>query len=93
MKFNGQDIRTLRQRLGWSLAEMGRRMGCSSQLIQDWELEAQRPDGDALNHLCFLLNHVESASDQVAQAPIVEKEMQSRGVGQLTHRDLLKDVQ
>jgi len=93
MKFKGTEIRTLRQRLGWSLAEMGRRMGCNSELIQKWETDSLRPDGDAVNQLCFLRNHVESSSDQVAQRPLVEKEMQSRGVGQLTHRDLLKDFQ
>lgn len=93
MKFNGQEIRKLRQRLGWSMAEMARRMGCSGVLIQDWEAEVQIPDHDAMNQLCYLQNHVDSASEAVAQIPVVEKELQSRGVAQLTHRDLLKDIQ
>ncbi len=93
MKFNGREIRTLRQRLGWSMAEMARRMGCSGALIQEWESEARTPDHDAMNQLCYLQNHVDSASEAVAQMPVVEKELQSRGVAQLTHRDLLKDIQ
>jgi transcriptional regulator with XRE-family HTH domain len=93
MKFKGQDIRKLRQRLGWSQAEMARRMGCNSKLIQQWETEAVQPSPEDCNQLCFLNNHVEAASDQMAERPLVEKEIQSRGVGQLTHRDLLKDVQ
>jgi transcriptional regulator with XRE-family HTH domain len=93
MKFNGQDIRTLRQRLGWSMAEMGRRMGCNAALIGQWESEKATPDADAMNQLCFLRDHVDSASEHVAQKPLAEKEMRSRGVAQLTHRDLLKDIQ
>ena len=93
MKFNGKDIRSLRQRLGWSMAEMARRMGCNSTLIRQWESETQLPDHDAVNQLCFLQNHLETASDHVAQCPLAEKELQLRGVAQLTSRDLLKDIQ
>ena len=93
MKFNGKDIRNLRQRLGWSMAEMARRMGCNSTLVGQWENETQTPDHDAVNQLCVLLNHLESSSEHVAQNPLLEKELQSRGVAQLTHRDLLKDIQ
>lgn len=93
MKFKGNEIRNLRQRLGWSQAELARRMGCNSQLVQSWESESATPDTEAMNQLCFLRNHVESSSDRVAQMPLAEKEMQSRGVGQLTGRDLLKDHQ
>jgi len=93
MNFNGTHIKTLRQRLGWSVAEMARRMGCNTKLIQAWEKEAAKPDPEALNQLRYLQNHVESYSEQIAQKPIVEKEMEERHVAQLTHRDLLKDIQ
>lgn len=93
MKFNGQEIRILRQRLGWSMAEMGRRMGCKATLIEQWETEKQIPDADAMNQLCYLRDHVDSASEHVAQKPLAEKELHSRRVAQLTHRDLLKDFQ
>ena len=89
----GSDIRILRQRLGWSLAEMARRMGCNTDLIQHWEVGAQRPDADALNQLRYLQNYAESYSEKIAQKPQVEKEMEERHMAQLTHRDLLKDVQ
>ncbi len=91
MSFNNQDIRTLRQRLGWSVAEMARRMGCSADLIGKWETGASQPDSEALNQLRYLRNHVETYSEQIQQKPQLEKEMESRRVGQLTHRDLLKD--
>ena len=90
--FHGKEIRKLRQRLGWSLAEMARRMGCDTTLIGAWETDAQRPDSEALNQMIYLQNHVESISDEVAQEPVLEKEIESRRVAQLTHRDLLKDI-
>jgi len=89
----GTKIRTLRQRFGWSVAEMARRMGCKTRLIQAWEQGASKPDHEALNQLRYLQNHLESYSEQIAQKPMVEKAMEERHVAQLTHRDLLKDFQ
>ncbi|MGE3681663.1 MAG: helix-turn-helix domain-containing protein [Bdellovibrionales bacterium] len=91
MNMTGREIRLLRQRLGWSLAEMARQMGCSTALVSDWESGVSSPDADALNQLLYLSNYVESYSQQIAQKPIAEKEIESRRVSQLTHRDLLKD--
>lgn len=93
MALNKHDIRTLRQRLGWTMAEMARRMGCTSVLIQAWENGSIQPDPEAMNQLHYLQFHVEKKSHQVSQTPVAEKEMESRGVAQLTHRDLLEDIQ
>ncbi|MGE4131092.1 MAG: multiprotein-bridging factor 1 family protein [Bdellovibrionales bacterium] len=86
-----QEIRTLRRRLGWSLAEMARRMGCGTDLITSWESGDQNPDAESLNQLHFLHFHVESSSAITAQTPMAERELEIRGIAQVTHRDLLKD--
>ncbi|HMN67360.1 MAG TPA: helix-turn-helix domain-containing protein [Bdellovibrionales bacterium] len=91
MSFKNTDIKNLRQRLGWSVAEMARQMGCGVDLIQKWEAGDLTPDSDALNQMRYLRNHVEVNSDKIAEKPIVENEIKSRRVSQLTHRDLLKD--
>lgn len=91
MSFSAPDIRTLRQRLGWSMAEMARQMGCTTVLIQSWETGGSTPDFEALNQLRYLRNQVEMMSEHIAQRPQVECEMERRRVAQLTHRDLLKD--
>lgn len=93
MSLNQNEIRTLRQRLGWSLAEMARQMGCTTDLIQAWEKGDCRPDPDGLNQLRYLRDHVESKSHTLSQVPLAEREMESRNVAQLTHRDLLDDFQ
>lgn len=89
MSFNGQEIRKLRQRLGWSLAEMARQMGCSTELVNNWETNGVRPDADSLNQLRYLSFYVETYSDQISQQPHAEQEMEDRRVSQLTYRDLL----
>lgn len=86
------DLRTIRQRLGWSMAEMARRMGGDVALINAWETGEQTPAADVLNQFHFLLNHLDWTSTQVAQAPVAETRMESDGLAQLTHRDLLKDL-
>lgn len=91
MSFKNQDIRNLRQRLGWSVAEMARQMGCNSALIQKWEEGSAAPDSEALNQLRSLRNHVENYNERIAEKPILDTEVKSRRVAQLTHRDLLKD--
>ena len=91
MSFSNQDIRCLRQRLGWSLAEMARQMGCSANLIGQWEAGILNPDPESLNQLRYLRNHVESYSEHIQQDPQLEKELEARRVAQLTHRDLLRD--
>lgn len=92
MNLNNLEIRTLRQRLGWSLAEMARQMGCTTMLIQSWESGASKPDAECLNQLVYLHAHAESKSTLISQTPLAEREMETRRVAQLTHRDLLDDI-
>ena len=72
---------------------VGASMGCGIATITQWESESQIPDADALNQLSYLRNYVDASSDQTARRPMVEKEMEARALAQLTHRDLLKDIQ
>lgn len=72
---------------------MARRMGCGTDLIQQWESESSRPDAEAMNQLQYLQNHVESYSEHIAQEPLIERELEERRMAQLTHRDLLNDLQ
>jgi transcriptional regulator with XRE-family HTH domain len=91
MNLSATSIRTLRQRLGWSMAEMARQMGCTTELIGKWESGSSCPEADAMNQLHYLQNRVEKNSDTIQQKPQVEIHMESRRLSQVTHRDLLKD--
>jgi len=91
MTLDGQKIRTLRQRLGWSLAEMARQLGCSTDLVHEWEEGVSQPDAEVIHQLQHLSSYVDAYSEQIAQKPVAEKEMDVRRISQLTHRDLLQD--
>lgn len=90
MSMSGKEIRILRQRLGWSLAEMARQMGGSVELVNSWETNAAQPDSESLNQLKYLKDYVDLNSDYISNTPAVEIEIAERGLAQLTYRDLLK---
>jgi transcriptional regulator with XRE-family HTH domain len=85
---NPDDIKLLRQRLGWSVAEMARRMGCAAELVFQWERGKQSPDSEILNQMQYLENYLTSYSERIAQTPLAEKVMSESSLSQLTHRDL-----
>lgn len=91
MQLTGQDIRTLRQRLGWSMAEMARQMGCTTVLIAQWESGSSLPEPEAMNHLKYLRDNVDSSAERTRGYPVAETRIESGRLSQLTHRDLLKD--
>ena len=89
MILNPEDIKQLRQRLGWSVAEMARRMGCSVEIVIAWEDGHQSPDGEIINQMEYLDSYCRSSSERTLQTPMAEKMMQDDRLSQLTHRDLL----
>ena len=84
-----EDIKQLRQRLGWSLAEMARRMGCKADLVTAWECGKRCPDSDVINQMQYLESYLAGYSDRISQTPMAEKVMDDDRLSQLTHRDLL----
>ncbi len=86
---NPDDIKQLRQRLGWSVAEMARRMGCSADIVADWERGQRSPDSDVLNQMQYLDSYLHTYSERISRAPMAEKIMDDDRLSQLTHRDLI----
>jgi transcriptional regulator with XRE-family HTH domain len=86
---NPEDIKQLRQRLGWSLAEMARRMGCSVDIVSAWEAGHQSPDSEVINQMEYLESYLHSYSQRISQTPLAEKVMHEDRLSQLTHRDLI----
>jgi transcriptional regulator with XRE-family HTH domain len=91
MQLTGNDIRHLRQRLGWSLAEMARQMGCTTELVTRWESGSSLPESDSLNHLRYLHGYVENNCEMIRGCPVAETHMEAQRLSQCTNRDLLKD--
>jgi len=75
MTWNSDKIKTLRCRMGWTQAELARRLECDSSLIHDWEM-IETGEVPALEMhidvLILLEKQAEFASDQVFQSPLAE---------------------
>ncbi len=87
MDISAIEVKTLRLRLGWSVAEMARQMGCSVVIVVSWESGSQAPDNECVNQMRYLHTYVESYNDKIAQLPMAEREMEDRMLSQLTHQD------
>jgi transcriptional regulator with XRE-family HTH domain len=87
MELSAIEVKTLRLRLGWSLAEMARQMGCSVDIVFSWESGKQTPDNECLNQMRYLQTYADSYNDRIAQLPLAEREMEDRMLSQLTNQD------
>ncbi len=86
--WSGDEIRSLRLRLGWSAADFARRFGCLSDQIMNWEKGAAQPSSEDRLQLMKLSIYVDSYSEQMQRAPIAEEVLRSGGFEQV-HNDLL----
>jgi transcriptional regulator with XRE-family HTH domain len=82
-KWSAGEIKNLRLRLGWSAADFGRRLGCISQTINDWELGRKSPTADDERQLDRLAFYIESYSQQLAREPIAELYLREQGLSQV----------
>jgi transcriptional regulator with XRE-family HTH domain len=83
MIWQGADVRQLRQRLGWSRAELARRLGVELSAVTTWEDANQPPTEDYSDHLNFMLRHVESHCDSMARKPLAEALMAYLNLSQI----------
>ncbi|MDR8389908.1 helix-turn-helix domain-containing protein [Aliifodinibius sp. S!AR15-10] len=56
-----EDIRQLRQRLGWSLADFGRYFGVTAQAVLKWERGTAQPNDFALATMIQLRSGLDAA--------------------------------
>lgn len=85
MDWDCQQIRGLRLRLGWSAAELSRRLGCSVELVLCWEKSEGRPDAEVFNQLSFLVAYVEQNALLLTQIPLAEAVMEREHLAQITN--------
>ncbi len=93
--WTAQEIKCLRLKLGWSAAELARRLCCSMQMITEWERGSDFPSPDEclkLERLEFDLEdysqkvHLESYASQLFSITQVEQ------ICQTEIRQLNKDL-
>lgn len=85
MRWGPSEIRELRLRLGWSAAEMARRLGCSVHLVLTWEAGQNRPDVEVHRQFAFLQSWVEENSARITQSPLAEVVLSREHLAQVTN--------
>lgn len=83
MEWNAIELRQLRCRLGWSRAELARRIGANVSEVTEWEAGRRQPQADQANNLVHFLNQAESIAASVQRRPVAEFLMTDRGLEQI----------
>lgn len=84
MNWTGDKIKDLRLRLGWSQAELARRLGCRQQTVSEWETGVYLPQNAYSQLLERLLSGLEPAAAQTRARPLAEAVMKNLGVNQVS---------
>ena len=87
---NHLEFRQLRLRLGWSLAEMARRMGCHQSIILKWESNHLTPDPEVVRHYESLLALVDEQAERTRQMPIAESLLKDEHLSQCSEDDVVQ---
>jgi transcriptional regulator with XRE-family HTH domain len=88
VNWNSGNIRNLRRRLGWTAADLARRLAVPLSRVQAWEASLDKPDADSLNQFRYLNNWIDTLSMRMSQMPLAERFMSEKQLGQITTTDL-----
>ncbi|MCB0414093.1 MAG: helix-turn-helix transcriptional regulator [Bdellovibrionales bacterium] len=88
VEWSGAKIKELRLSLGWSVAELARRLSCSTDLICEWERSDSQPDQEMKVQLNSLQMIVEKNRELVSKRVQAEFLMVQEGLDQVHHDDL-----
>jgi DNA-binding transcriptional regulator YiaG len=86
-------IRSLRQRLGWSQAELSRRLQCDSADVDQWETGKSTPVAKFKNELQLLANQADACSKEVQSTPLVEKICDQKALGQIEFSEIKDEIE
>ncbi len=86
MEFSSQEVADLRRKLGWSQAELGRRLGVSLDHVMSWE-QAQAPiPSDIVDQLVYLRHQTDTLSETIVFQAAAQAVLQKTSRTQV-HRD------
>lgn len=83
----GQEVTSLRLRLGMTISDLARRLSCSVEDVQSWGAETVI-DRCYYNQLQGLLVIAESNSKAMSKRPLADSVMSSNGLDQISEEQL-----
>jgi DNA-binding transcriptional regulator YiaG len=88
-----ESIKSLRQRLGWSQAELSRRLKCNSSEVDLWEAGKSDPPSKLCNELMLLSKQAEACSEEVQTAPLAENICDKKALGQIEFSEIKEEIE
>jgi DNA-binding XRE family transcriptional regulator len=89
--WSAKEVRELRWKLGWSRADLSRRIGISAEIVAKWELHGALPSQELALELDRLLEGVEEEAFRISRRPLVEIFLKENHVTQASN-DLIPDL-
>jgi DNA-binding XRE family transcriptional regulator len=86
MIWNSLEIKRLRQRCGWSVAEMARQLGCSNETVLHFEDGSQKPDPEVCHVMENILSCAVANAETTRHQASADRFMLGSGRDQI-HRD------
>jgi transcriptional regulator with XRE-family HTH domain len=93
MIWDGDKVKILRRRMGWSQSDLARRLHCETQQVQIWESRSTGPLTCLQNHLDALVlleREAEMHSDMVVQSTLAEVILEETREGQIDRDSVQK---
>lgn len=88
MNWTPEDIKKLRQRFGWSRAEMARHLGCKTETVSILENGDDSPDPEVCHQMEHLLNCVDANAQSTQRRAQAESRLTSDRLDQVHFDDL-----
>jgi DNA-binding transcriptional regulator YiaG len=86
-------IKAVRLRLGWSQADLARRLHCASTEIVSWECGAQIPSTYFLNELFIIAKYADACSHEVHRSPRAESLCDQNALGQIQFSEIKEEIE
>lgn len=88
MTWTGKRITDLRLKLGWSKAELGRRLGCKADRVSSWEEGLNEPSPEDIYHLDRLENQLKDYICNIQKLGYVDQVLKERSLSQIEDLEL-----
>jgi ribosome-binding protein aMBF1 (putative translation factor) len=92
MEFNQEKVRELRLKMGWSQSDLARRLELQVQVISDIEKGLLEMPEKFRTQLVFLMNQLESITEEIHLQPHAENILENEGLHQIIYSELRDKV-
>lgn len=86
-------IKSLRLRLGWSQADLARRLSCASTEIELWENGSRSPEMNFANELFLIAKLADACSHEVHSSPLAETLCDQKALGQIEFSEIKEEIE